>query len=59
MDSPTRDLAEYVRGMDVIRAVNLQEETIFGRKEWDCLMSLETNRVSRPFQAVLTHSLLT
>lgn len=47
MDSPTRDLAEYVRGMDVIRAVSTQDETIFGREEWDCLMCLDTNKVGR------------
>jgi len=46
MDCPTRGLAEYVRGMDVIRAVSIQDETIFGREEWDCLLSLESNNVS-------------
>jgi hypothetical protein len=50
MDSPTRSLAEYVRGMDVIRAVSVQDETIFGKEEWDCLMSLETNKVCRSFK---------
>jgi hypothetical protein len=40
-----RDLVEYVRGVDVIKAVSLQEETIFGREEWDCLRGQPTNRV--------------
>ena len=40
-----RDLVEYVRGVDVIKAVSLQEETIFGREEWDCLQERPTNRV--------------
>jgi len=31
--------------MDVIRAASLGEETIFGREEWDCLRTPESNKV--------------
>jgi hypothetical protein len=36
-DSVPRSLAEYVRGMDAIRAVSQQEECMFGNDEWDSL----------------------
>jgi hypothetical protein len=35
--SPSRILAKYVRGFDIIRAMSNQEETIFGNPEWDHL----------------------
>ena len=36
-DSPSRVLAKYVRGFDIIRAMSNQEDTIFGTPEWDHL----------------------
>jgi hypothetical protein len=44
-DSLNRLLAENIRGMDVIRAISLGEETIFGRDEWDCLGTPGSDKV--------------
>jgi hypothetical protein len=35
--SPSRVLAKYVRGFDIIRATSHQEETMFGDPEWEHL----------------------
>lgn len=45
-DTPSRVFAEYVRGMDSVRAVSQQDETIFGNDEWDALGTSESNKVS-------------
>ena len=37
VNSPSRVLAKYVRGFDIIRAMSNGEETIFGNEEWDDL----------------------
>lgn len=38
-NSPSRVLAKYVRGFDIIRAMSNGEETVFGNEEWDDLSS--------------------
>lgn len=35
--SPARVLAKYVRGFDIVRAMSVEGETIFGNPEWDHL----------------------
>ena len=46
-EAPIVSLVEYVRGIDVVRAVSLQEETMFGAEEWDCLRYRQNNRVQQ------------
>jgi hypothetical protein len=36
-NSPARVLAKYVRGFDIVRAMSVEGETIFGNPEWDHL----------------------
>jgi hypothetical protein len=45
-DSAPRVFAEYVRGMDAIRAVSQQDECMFGNDEWDSLANPEKVRSS-------------
>jgi hypothetical protein len=55
-DSPSRVLAKYVRGFDIIRAMTSQEETVFGGSEWDHLAEGTFVRVQRlPSTANFSH----
>jgi hypothetical protein len=45
-DTPSRVFGEYVRGMDSIRAVGQQNETMFGNDEWNSLGTFKTSQVS-------------
>jgi len=40
-------LAEYVKGIDVTRAMTEQRETIFGNEEWACPLLSDTKQVYR------------
>lgn len=58
-EAPILDLVEYVRGIDVVRAVSLQEGTMFGAEEWDCLRYRQNNRVQQSLDGLIFCSQLT